>query len=209
MILNHYIERLYDIMTSGRRWMRMENLICKICGMMISEKSLSYNQEALTAYNTPEDVRYCPFCGAHKKHFTLDKEDVYKIEEGELTQDEMRSLDHASKLEVFNGDFYAEASERSVREENKKMFKALSNIEYVHARVHLRLLGRKEMPKINKMTYERLKNDEDFMNEANTREKHAVKFYNKSIEGSENEIVKKVMECFAEIESDHIEMTLF
>lgn len=48
-------------------------------------------------------------------------------------------LDHAVKLEIFNGDFYAEASKICSNKENSDIFKALSNIEYMHARIHQRL----------------------------------------------------------------------
>ena len=115
--------------------------------------------------------------------------------------------DHATKLEIFNGDFYMEASRRAIKDENKLMFRELASIEYIHAKVHMKLAGINEKPVLKKINYDRLKNDEAFIKEANTRERHAVSFYEKGIANSENKTVKEVLKAFMDIEKDHIFMT--
>ncbi|WBW96024.1 metal-iron-binding protein [Oceanirhabdus sp. W0125-5] len=185
----------------------MKKGFCKVCGMAINEKNFAINNNALPEVNSEEHLLYCPFCGAHKRYFCEDRDEIYTTVGVKLTDEELKILDHATKLEIFNGDFYMEASRRAVKEENKLMFKELGNIEYIHAKVHMKIAGIKEKPELRKIDYSRLKNDEDFIREANTREKHAVSFYNKGVVNSENSIVKEVLKAFMEIEEDHIHMT--
>lgn len=180
---------------------------CKVCAMAINHKNYGVNEAGLPEKNEAEEILYCPFCGAGREYFTEDKKEIYSIGSGGLSPEDNILLDHAAKLEIFNGDFYEEAVKRSQSPEVKEMFAALSKIEYIHARIHLRLLGKKEKPELKKMSYERLKTDKDFIKEANEREKHAVAFYKKSMKNTENNIIKKVMEALMKIEGDHIDMT--
>ena len=55
------------------------------------------------------------------------------------------------KLEVFNGDFFYRQASLLARDINlKEMFKALSNIEYMHARIHKSLIGIEKLPNLEK-----------------------------------------------------------
>ncbi len=69
---------------------------------------------------------------------------IYRLEEKELNEEVFKILDHAVKLEVFNGDFYKKASELAKNEKVSKLFKSLANIEYGHAMVHKNLAGIRE-----------------------------------------------------------------
>jgi len=185
----------------------MKNVFCKVCGMAINDKNFTINNNALPGGNSEEHYEYCPFCGAHRVYFCESREEIYAIGKDELNLKELQILDHATKLEIFNGDFYMEASIRAMNDENKVMFRELANIEYVHAKVHMKLAGTLKKPELRKIDYSRLKNDEEFIKEANTRERHAVSFYEKGIANSEDKTVKEVLKAFMEIEKDHILMT--
>ena len=111
------------------------------------------------------------------------------------------------KLEVFNGEFYEEASKLAKCENNKKMFKDLSNIEFMHAKVHKRLGGFKKLPKLRKPDYKRLESDEVLLEEANKLEKHAIHFYDKYSKEVDSSIVKEVFNALSEVEKQHIIIT--
>ncbi|MCM1990613.1 metal-iron-binding protein [Oceanirhabdus seepicola] len=185
----------------------MGKVFCKICGMSINEKNFEINNNALPEGNSEEHYEYCPFCGAHKRYFCESSEKIYTTDTEKLTIKELEIFDHATKLEIFNGDFYMEASRRAIKDENKLMFRELANIEYIHAKVHMKLGGIDKKPELRKIDYGRLKNDEEFIKEANNRERHAVSFYDKGIANSEDKTVKEVLKAFMEIEKDHIIMT--
>lgn len=185
----------------------MKKVFCKVCGMAINEKNFAINNNALPKGNSEEHYEYCPLCGAHNRYFCESREEIYTTDRDKLTFKELEILDHATKLEIFNGDFYMEASRRAIKEENKLMFKELANIEFVHAKVHMKLGGVVEKPELRKIDYGRLKNDEEFIKEANAREKHAVVFYDKGIANLEDKTLKEVLKAFMEIEKDHILMT--
>lgn len=75
---------------------------CEICGMLISEKNFNCNKETFIERNTMENIIKCPFCGANKNYL------LEKVEN--VNESTSKILDYAMKLEVFNGDFYREAS---------------------------------------------------------------------------------------------------
>ncbi len=185
----------------------MKKVFCKVCGMAINEKNFAMNNNAIPQGNSEQHYEYCPFCGAHRIYFCDSSEEIFTTDSEKLTIKELEILDHAAKLEFFNGDFYMEASRRAEKDENKLLFRELANIEYIHGKVHMKLAGITKKPELKKIDYGRLKNDEEFIKEANTREKHAVSFYNKGIVNSQDEIVKEVLRAFMEIEKDHIFMT--
>ena len=185
----------------------MKKVFCRVCGMAINEKNFAINNNALPEGNSEEHYEYCPFCGAHKRYFCEKREEIYTTDRDKLTLKELEFFDHAAKLEIFNGDFYMEASRRAMKNENKLMFRELANIEYLHAKIHMKLGGIGKKPELKKIDYDRLKNDDEFIKEANTRETHAVSFYDKGIANSEDKTVKEVFKALMEIEKDHILMT--
>lgn len=189
----------------------MINYICNICGMIINDKNYEFNKEAFLYGNSIENIKYCPFCGADNtyiKEINKGEEEKVNLTAEELDEATSTILDHAMKLEVFNGDFYKKASILAKNERIKMMFEALSNIEFMHARIHKALGGFKELPTLREMDYSKYGEDSILMNLANKREKHAVEYYSKY---SQDVCSPKIMEIFnvlSDVEKDHIHLTL-
>ena len=163
---------------------------CRVCGEV---------------YIGEEKPRSCPFCGAHEGYFVLAKE--WNLLHGKTLSDISReNLKKALDLEINNTNFYNAISEKSRDVYVSSMFKGLSKVEREHASTickHLNI----EKPD-SKVGLDRAV-DSDLANieEANRREKNAVKFYSQaSNEASEHEI-KEFFKALMEIESDHIILT--
>lgn len=185
----------------------MKDLLCEICGMTINDRNYDYNKEAFLEENQVQYVRYCPFCGVKEiylgENFKILEADKDKIDEVTLN-----ILDHAVKLEIFNGDFYDEASKICSDKANSDIFKALSNIEYMHARIHRRLGGFKTLPKISRLDYSKFaQNDEELFKQAESREIHAVNYYKKYYDLIQSEEIRKVFKALSLVEQDHIKLT--
>ncbi len=136
----------------------MQKLFCNICGIEINERNYNLNKDAFLDKNTIDSIKFCPICGAPIKYLSEERF-IYRLEEKELNEEVFKILDHAVKLEVFNGDFYKKASELAKNEKVSKLFKSLANIEYGHAMVHKNLAGIREMPKLAKINYDKYDND--------------------------------------------------
>ena len=108
----------------------------------------------------------------------LSKE-IYKVNAESLDENTLIILDHAMKLEIFNSEFYKSAVKLAHSLDVKETFEALSKIEYMHAIVHQKLGGFKELPKLVDIDYSKYKNDKSLMELAENREIHAAKFYEK------------------------------
>lgn len=178
-------------------------MICSICGMNVNSNNYSYNKEAFLSENTKEFIKYCPFCGVHEIYLCGKLLNAAAEDLDIRTKD---ILDHGVKLEIFNGDFYKAARDLCNNKENKALFNSLSNIEYTHAKIHMRLLSLKRIPEINKLDYSRY-SEIELISLANKREIHAVEFYRRYIDDVNNEIVKKVFKALQEVEKDHIKLT--
>lgn len=183
----------------------MKNQICVICGMSINEKNYNFNREAFIDENKWEDIKYCPFCGVSK--YFIQIEEPYNFNGLNLDEKELNIIDHAVKLEIYNGDFYEKASKIAQKEKVKKIFKALSNVEFMHAKIHANIGGFKHMPKLRDMDYSKYKTEEQLLEEATLRERHAVAFYSKYIKEMNNVMVGNVFEALSEVELLHIELT--
>lgn len=181
-------------------------MICLICGMKVTSRSFDFNKYSFIEKNTEQEIINCPFCGVSKVYLDNQK-NVYNVEKSLLDKQTIKILDNAMKLEVFNGEFYEEASKLAKSESLKKMFKDLSNIEFMHAKVHKRLGGFSELPKLHKPDYTRHNTDKLLLEEANKREEHAVLFYMRNMSKVSSEIVKKVFKALSEVEKQHIDLT--
>ncbi|MCY6370850.1 ferritin family protein [Clostridium ganghwense] len=181
----------------------MSMLKCVICGMNVNEKNFNLNSYAFIDGNKKSYIRYCPFCGVNEIYLQEDGK-VYSVDVNTLDSNTIKILDHAMKLEVFNGDFYVEASKLVKNENLKKEFLDLSRIEYMHANVHKRLGGFKELSELHKPDYTKYKKDEEFLEIAKKREEHAVAFYNKYSKVVYSEIVRKTLNALSEVEKEHI-----
>lgn len=176
--------------------------------MEINEKNYSVNKESFLEKNSIGEFKYCPFCGAPIS-YAVPKEEFTKqsFEKSELDKNTLTILDHAAKLEVFNSDYYLKASKLAKDEKLRDMFRALSNIELTHAKIHMNLAGIQKLPVLRNMDYSRLGSDDILLKTASEREKHAVLYYEKYVDSVNLESVKKVINVLSEIESQHITLT--
>jgi rubrerythrin len=152
-----------------------------------------------------EKPKSCPFCGAHEDYFVPAKEWSFlgtKVLSGETRVYLKKALD----LEIDNTNFYKAVSERSKNTYVSSMFKGLSKIEREHASTickHLKI----DKPDSKLGLDKAQDSDKANIEEANRRERRAVKFYGEAMgKVSEGEI-KEFFKALIEIESDHIVLT--
>lgn len=178
---------------------------CLICGMNINASNFNINTGGLLEENKRDHIKYCPFCGVMDKYLKAEGE-VYKVPAETLDENTLVILDHAMKLEIFNSEFYTSAGKLAHSQQVKEAFEALSKIEYIHAKVHQKLGGFKELPKLVNIDYSKHKNDKSLMEIAEKREIHAVHFYEKYVKEINNPLVKEVIIALSEVERDHIQI---
>lgn len=184
----------------------MESFKCLICGMNVNSSNIHVNKNSFLSGNSMDNL-FCPFCGAESPYISSTG-DIYVQMDENLDQTTIDILDKAMKLEVFNGEFYSEASRLAKDENTKIMFKDLSSIEMMHARIHMKMGSFKSLPKLTKPTYyETLSSDESLIKEAHSREKHAVAFYEKNMDNVSSIKVKEVFNALSDVEKQHIELT--
>ncbi len=174
--------------------------------MKISKDSYDLNKHSFVKGNLDGNIIFCPFCGVENLYLDCEKE-IYKISSDYLDEKTKKVFDMAMKLEVFNGEFYEEASRLAKSDKVKNMFKDLSNIEFMHARIRKRLGGFKKLPKLRKPDYTRHDTDEKLIEEAHKREKHAIVFYKKYSDKIANDLVKEVFGALADVEKEHMIIT--
>ncbi len=184
----------------------MKRLFCKICGMEINDNNYNFNSAAFIDKNSVEHIVKCPFCGVNEEYISADPGMVH-IDREAINHEAFKIIDHAVKLEIFNGDFYREAAVLAENPENRDLFKALSIIEYTHARVHKNLAGIKEDPKLSKLDYSKYNTDAALLELAAKRELHAVEYYKKYKSSIGNKDIGSIFDALAEVESEHIELT--
>ena len=176
---------------------------CRICGMEINEKNYNFNEAAFTNKNSVDHIMYCPFCGVGKEYLSEDSS-IITIETSLLNENTLKILDHAVKLEMFNGDFYNTAAKMAKDYEVKKTFEALSKIEIFHSKLHLRLGRFAKAPELNKVNYDRYDSDNALLELAKQKEEHAVSYYEKYKKEVNDDTLVKVFEALAAVERDHI-----
>ncbi|WP_123052711.1 ferritin family protein [Clostridium sp. JN-1] len=184
----------------------MKTLVCVICGMQINDKNYSLNKEAFLSSNTKENIKFCPFCGAPIEYLKEDGEEL-QYDRNKLDDNALKIIDHAVKLEIFNGDFYKKASKLAKDSKVRDMFNDLSKIEYMHARIHKAIGGFKEEPVLRDMDYSKYDTDEILLEMACKREKHAVEYYEKYSKEINDDIIKQVFKALSKVEKGHIELT--
>ncbi|WP_432665857.1 ferritin family protein [Wukongibacter baidiensis] len=180
----------------------MSEIKCLICCMDINPKSYSLNNYSFLEKNREERIINCPFCGVGKIYLD-DENDIYMVDNKSLDEESLKVLDHAMKLEVFNGEFYEEASRLAEDEKLKETFKDLSRIEFMHARIHKRLGGFEKLPKLHKPDYTRHNTDGLLLIEASHREEHAILFYEKNSGKVSSDVIKQVFSALTDVEKQH------
>ena len=176
---------------------------CKVCGMEINERNYDFNESAFTNKNSINNIMYCPFCGVSESYLS-ENDEVITVESSLLSENALKILDHAVKLELFNGNFYNTAAKMSKSDEVKKVFEALSKIEIVHSKVHQKLGGFTKAPSLNKVNYDRYDSDKALLELAKQKEEHAVSFYEKYKNQVKDNKLFEIFEALADVEREHI-----
>ncbi len=179
---------------------------CKICGMNINEKNYDFNSFAFSNKNSISNIVYCPFCGVSSIYLSNSNE-IIEIENKKLNENTLKILDHAVKLEIFNGEFYKEAAKKAKKEEISKVFQSLSQIEIFHSKIHMRLGGFTKTPTLAKINYDKYDCDNELLQLAKEREEHAVYYYERYKNEVCDENLKRIFEALIEVENDHINLT--
>ncbi|MCT8977088.1 ferritin family protein [Clostridium sp. CX1] len=185
----------------------MNKLICVVCGMEINDKNYDFNKEGFITSNHIDNIDTCPFCGANKEYLVQGGKAIEFGDSGKLDSTTLKIIDHAVKLEIFNGDFYKKASKIAKDEKVKKVFEALSRIEYMHARIHKKIGGFTEDPVLREMDYSKYNSDEILLEMACKREKHAVEYYEKYSSVVEDKNIKSIFKALSMVEEEHIQLT--
>lgn len=185
----------------------MNKLICVVCGMEINDKNYDFNKEGFITSNHIDNIDTCPFCGANKEYLVQGGKAIEFGDSGKLDSTTLKIIDHAVKLEIFNGDFYKKASKIAKDEKVKKVFEALSRIEYMHARIHKKIGGFTEDPVLREMDYSKYNSDEILLEMACKREKHAVEYYEKYSSVVEDKNIKNIFKALSMVEEEHIQLT--
>lgn len=176
---------------------------CRICGMDINERNYDFNIMAFDNKNTINHFIYCPFCGVGKEYL-IEENDIIKINSDLLDENTLKILDHAVKLELFNGNYYNTAAEMAKDEEVSKTFKALANIEIFHSKLHMKLGGFTKAPDLKKVNYDKYDTDEALLELAKQREEHAVHYYEKYKNQVNDKKLIEIFEALIKVEKDHI-----
>jgi rubrerythrin len=147
----------------------------------------------------------CPFCGAHEDYFIPAKE--WKLlKAGDLSDITRENLKKALDLEIDNTNFYKAASEKSKDTYVSSMFKGLSKVEREHASTICKHLGI-EKPDSTVGLDKAVDSDQENIEEANRRERRAVKFYGQASSQASEPDIKEFFKAVMQIESDHINLT--
>jgi len=171
--------------------------------MDINEKNHDFNQWAFLKKNSIDDIIYCPFCGVGKAYLSNDNE-IIEVKSKLLDEKTLKILDHAAKLELFNGDFYNTAAKMAKSEEVSKLFEALGRIEIFHSKIHLKLGGFTKIPSLTKIDYSKYDSDDSLLELAKQRETHAIEYYEKYKREVNSKNLSIVFEALIEVENDHI-----
>jgi rubrerythrin len=171
--------------------------------MEVNEKNFNFNELAFKSRNSVDNIIHCPFCGVGKEYLSEDDE-IITVESNLLSEDALKILDHAVKLDLFNGDFYNTAANMSKSHEVKKIFEALAKIEIVHSKIHQRLGGFVKSPNLNKVNYDKYNSDNALLKLAEQKEEHAVGYYEKYKKEVNNDNLLEIFEALAEVEKEHI-----
>lgn len=185
----------------------MKSYRCMICGAEINEKNFAVNSIMFNKKNISEHIINCPFCGVSGEFLSEDME-VLSVDTKLLDENTLKILDHAVKLEIFNGDFYQKAAKKAENKKTKELFTALSTVEMMHAKIHFKIGGFKKMPILTDISYDKYEDDSALLALANKKEKHAVSFYEKYKDEIKNEVIIRIFQAVCDVEKQHIILTI-
>jgi len=163
---------------------------CKICG------------EASLAERKPT---HCPFCGAHER-WLVDANDYIEPEVPELTEISRKNLEFTYDLEINAAKIYHCIRKKTKDEFILAMFKAISKVEFEHAELVGKLIGRdpgSEIPFVDKLCTE---DRGESLHKTELLEDEAIKHYKKFLEKATEPRVLEIFEALIEVETDHLEL---
>lgn len=178
-----------------------------ICGAIINENNFGVNSVVFNEKNKIDNIINCPFCGVGQEFLSKDME-VLSVDSKSLDESTLNILDHAVKLEIFNGNFYRKAAKKAKSKKTKELFTALSTVEMMHAKIHFKIGGFKNMPILADVCYDKYKDDKALLVLANIKEKHAVSFYEKYKNKIKDEVIIRIFEAVCNVERQHIILTI-
>ncbi|WP_051531587.1 ferritin family protein [Clostridiisalibacter paucivorans] len=182
------------------------NKKCMLCNMKINKNNYNINKMSFLHQNNLDDSMFCPFCGAPSEYIAgpSDNLDIWNMQ---LDNNTLDILDKAMKLEMFNYEFYREAEKLAQSQNLIYMFNALGNIEFMHAKIHKRLFGHKDLPILHKPNYEKYDSDEKLLKQAWLREEHAIKFYKRYYDNLCNDKLRDIFNVLIGVEQQHMVLT--
>lgn len=184
----------------------MNTIKCMVCGMDVNEKNYYINSAAFVEKNERDRIIYCPFCGVSEIYLSNSGE-IYTVNSNLLDKNTLKIIDHAVKLEIFNGDFYSKAAEKAKSSEVKEIFSALSKIEMLHAKIHFRVGGFSKFPKLAEINYDKYDTDKALLEAAASRERHAVTYYDRYKHEIKDKTIVNIFEALCDVEKEHIILT--
>lgn len=163
---------------------------CRVCGEVYIGKMKPHS---------------CPFCGAHQNYLVA-AEQWSLIKTGRVSDASEENLGRALELEINNVNFYRAASEKSKDVYYQSMFKGISKVENEHSCAICKHLGIAK-PESDMGSAAAVDSDKENIEEANRREKRAVKFYGEALRQAIEPEIKEFFAALMQIESDHIVLT--
>lgn len=167
----------------------MQTYICQVCG------------DAYLGEGKPTE---CPFCGAPGNFIKPGKEAnpivKEKIEIGEVSK---KNLEETYALEVRASAIYTCMAGKTNSYEVKMMFKRLAKIEWEHAVIATKLLGRPAPVTVTEVCSD--KEVENFQKTVEL-ETHATEIYTKFLQEAEEPQVRILFSALSQAENDHLKL---
>ncbi|MBC8318307.1 MAG: ferritin-like domain-containing protein [Desulfobulbaceae bacterium] len=113
----------------------------------------------------------------------------------------MNNFKAALDIEIGNASFYKAASENSIEDFHKWLFKALMKVESEHASIFAKHL---EITKPVLFDVDASEDGEANLQESHRREQIAIESYKKFADSATTPRAKEVFDALVEIEADHL-----
>ncbi|MDF1577946.1 MAG: ferritin family protein [Desulfobulbales bacterium] len=148
---------------------------------------------------------HCPFCGAHAR-WIVDAHAYVEPVVPELTEISRKNLEFTYDLEINAAKIYHCIRKKSGDGLILAMFKAISKVEFEHAELVGKLIGKApgcEIPFVERLcTEERDKS----LRTTEHLESDAIRHYKRFLEEATEARVREVFQALIEVESDHLEL---
>jgi rubrerythrin len=163
---------------------------CRICG------------EASVTERKPT---HCPYCGAHEK-WLVDAKEYIEPELPELTEISRKNLEFTFDLEVNAAKIYHCIRKKTKDEFVLAMFKAISKVEFEHAELVGKLIGKdpgEGIPFVGELCTD---DRAESLHKTEVLEDNAIQHYKKFLEEATEPRVRDIFQALIDVESDHLEL---